>query len=65
MVYVTAPVTLQAVIDTAKANYFYGKAGEDVEEWLVKINHMIEANNVADGRRVAVVAAYLRDTVTE
>ena len=22
----------------AKANYFYGKAGEDVEEWLAEIN---------------------------
>ncbi len=22
----------------AKANYFYGKAGEDIEEWLAKIN---------------------------
>ena len=23
---------------TAKANYFYGKAEEDVEKWLVKID---------------------------
>jgi len=23
---------------TAKANFFYSKAGEDVEEWLAKIN---------------------------
>jgi len=29
-----------------KANYFYGKAGEDVEEWLAKIDRMIEINNV-------------------
>jgi len=26
---------------------------------------MIEANNVADGRRVVVAAAYLRDTAAE
>ena len=50
---------------TAKANYYYGKAGEDVEEWFAEINQMIEANNVADGRRVAVAAAYLRDAVAE
>ncbi len=50
---------------TAKANYYYGKAGEDVEEWLAEIDRMIEANNVADGRRVAVVAAYLRDAAAE
>ena len=50
---------------TAKANYFYGKAEEDVEEWLAEIDRMIEANNVADGRRVAVVAAYLKDTIAE
>src|SRR6266545_5651254 len=50
---------------TVKANYYYGKAGEDVEEWLAEIDQMIEANNVADGRRVAVVAAHLRDAVAE
>jgi len=50
---------------TAKANYFYGKTGEDVKEWLTEIDRMIEANNVADGRRVAVAAAYLRDTAVE
>jgi len=50
---------------TAKANYFYGKVGEDVKEWLAEIDQMIEANNVADGRRVAVVAAHLRDAVAE
>src|SRR6266540_1378752 len=49
----------------AKANYYYDKAGEDIEEWLAKIDRMIEANNVADGRRVAVVAAYLRDVAAE
>src|SRR6266540_1492460 len=49
----------------AKANYYYGKAGEDVEEWLAEIDRMIEANNVADGRRVAVAAAHLRDTAAE
>ena len=50
---------------TAKANYYYGKAGEDVEEWLAEIDRMIEANNVADGRRVAVAATYLRDVAAE
>ena len=50
---------------TAKANYYYGKAGEDVKEWLAKIDRMIEANNVADGRRVAVAAAHLRDVAAE
>ena len=50
---------------TAKANYYYGKAGEDVEEWLAEIDRMIEANNVADRRRVAVTAAHLRDAVAE
>ncbi len=48
-----------------KTNYFYGKAGKDIEEWLAKIDWMIEANNMADGRRVAVAAAYLRDVVAE
>src|SRR6266540_4024260 len=50
---------------TAKANYFYDKAEEDVEEWLAEIDQMIEVNNVADGRRVAVAAAYLRDVAAE
>ena len=50
---------------TAKANYYYGKAEEDVEEWLAEIDRMIEANNVANGRRVAVAAAHLRDAVAE
>src|SRR6266542_3054049 len=49
----------------AKANYYYDKAGEDVEEWLAEIDRMIEANNVADGRRVAVAAAYLKDVAVE
>ena len=35
--------------NTAKANYFYGKAEENVEEWLTKIDQIIEANNMADG----------------
>src|SRR6266498_5848020 len=48
-----------------KANYYYGKAGEDVKEWLAKIDQMIEVNNVADGRRMAVVAAHLRDVAAE
>ncbi len=47
----------------AKANYFYSKAGEDIEEQLAKIDQMIEANNMADGRRVEVTAVYLRDIV--
>ena len=50
---------------TAKANYYYSKAGEDVEEWLAEIDRIIEANNVADGRRVVVTAAHLRDAVAE
>jgi len=50
---------------TAKANYYYGKVEEDVEEWLAKIDRMIEANNVADRRRVAVAAAHLRDAAAE
>jgi len=49
----------------AKVNYYYGKAGEDVEEWLTKIDRMIEANNMADRRRVAVAAAHLRDAAAE
>ena len=50
---------------TAKANYYYGKTGEDVEECLAEIDRMIEANNVADGRRVAVAAAHLKDAAVE
>ena len=50
---------------TAKANYFYGKAGEDVEEWLAEIDRMIETNNVADGRRVVVAAVHLRDAAVK
>ncbi len=50
---------------TTKANYFYGKAGKDVEEWLAEIDQMIEANNMADRRRVAVAAAHLRDVAAE
>ena len=50
---------------TAKANYYYGKARKNIEEWLVKINRMIEANNVINGRRVAVAAAHLRDVIIE
>ncbi len=50
---------------TAKANFFYSKAGEDVEEWLAKINWIIETNNVTLGRRVVIVAAYLRNTAAD
>ncbi len=28
--------------NTTKANYFYGKAEEDVEKWLTKIDQMIK-----------------------
>ncbi len=49
----------------AKTNYYYSKVGEDVEEWLAKIDRMIEANNVADGRRVAITAAHLRNAAAE
>ena len=49
----------------AKANYFYSKAGEDIKEWLAEIDRMIEANNVADRRRVAVAAVHLRDAAAE
>ena len=48
-----------------KSNYFYDKAGEDVEEWLAEIDRMLEANNVADERKVTVAAAHLRDTVAD
>ena len=49
----------------AKANYYYGKAGEDIKKWLAELDRMIEANNVADGRKVAVAAAHLRDAAAE
>ncbi len=48
-----------------KANYFYGKTGEDVKKWFAKIDWMIEANNIANRRRVAVVAAHLRDVTAD
>src|SRR6266498_1329654 len=51
--------------NTVKANYYYGKAGEDIEEWLAELDRMIEANNVADGRKVIVAAAHLRDAAAE
>ncbi len=59
-----APESLRKY-STAKANYFYSKVGEDVEEWLAEIDRMIEANNIADGRRVTVAAVHLRDTAAE
>ncbi len=49
----------------AKSNYFYSKAREDIEEWLAKIDQMLEANNVANGRRVAVATTYLRDVIAD
>ncbi len=49
----------------AKVNFFYSMAEEDMKEWLAKINRMIEVNNVTLGRRVAVVAAHLRDIVAD
>jgi len=47
---------------TVKSNYFYNKAGEDVEKWLAKIDRILEVNNVINGRKVIVAAAHLRDT---
>ncbi len=49
----------------AKFNYFYDKVGEDVKEWLAKIDWILKANNVADRRRVAVAVSHLRDTVVD
>ena len=49
----------------AKANYFYGKAGEDIKEWLAKIDQMIEVNNMDAERRVVVAAAYLRNVAAD
>ena len=49
----------------AKSNYFYEKAGKDIEEWLAKMNRMLEANNVADRRRVAVAVTHLRDVMAD
>ena len=48
-----------------KSNYFYGKAGEDIKEWLAKMDRMLEANNVIDRRRVVVAVAHLRDTTAD
>ncbi len=48
-----------------KANYFYEKVEEDIEEQLAKIDQMIEVNNVANGRKVAVTTAYLRDVTID
>ena len=47
-----------------KANYFYDKVGENIKEWLAKIDQMIEANNVIMRIRVVVTAAYLRNIAT-
>ena len=55
----------QREYSTAKSNYFYGKVGEDIEEWLAKMNRMLEANNIADGKRVAVTVTHLRDTTAD
>jgi len=55
----------QKEYSTTKSNYFYDKAGEDIEEWLTEIDQILEANNVIDGRRVAVVAAHLRDAAAD
>ncbi len=49
----------------AKANYFYGKTGEDVKKWLTEIDRVIEANNMANERKVTVAAAYLRDAIAD
>ncbi len=48
-----------------KSNYFYGKVEKDVEEWLAEIDRILEANNMADRRKVAVVAVYLRDIMAD
>jgi len=48
-----------------KANYYYNKVGKDIEEWLAEINQIIKANNVAVERRIAVVAAYLRNIAVD
>ncbi len=49
----------------AKANYFYSKVGEDVKEWLAKIDHIIEVNNVANRRKVAIVVIHLKDIAAD
>jgi len=36
-----------------------------VKEWFAEIDRMIEANNVANGRKVVVAAAHLRDVAAE
>ncbi len=50
---------------TAKSNYFYSKVGENVKKWLAEIDHILAANNVTNGRKVAVVATYLRDAMAD
>ena len=44
-----------------KANYYYNKAEKDIEEWLVKIDYMIKANNIIVRRRVMVTTAHFRN----
>ncbi len=56
---------LQREYSIAKSNYFYSKTGEDIEEWLAKMDWMLAANNVIDRRRVAVAAAHLRDVAAD
>ncbi len=52
----------QREYSTAKFNYFYDKIGE---EWLAEIDRMLEASNVINERRVAVMVAHLRDVMVD
>ena len=54
---------LQWKYSIAKSNYFYGKAGEDVKEWLIEIDRMLEANNVTDGRKVVVKREFMLEVM--
>ncbi len=56
---------LQREYNTIKVNYYYDKVEEDIEKWLVKIDHIIEVNNIIVERRVAIVVTYLRNTITD
>src|SRR6266498_5393444 len=56
---------LQREYSTAKSNYFYSKAGKDVKEWLTEIDRILKTNNMTNERKVAVVAAHLRDVTAD
>ena len=49
----------------AKANYYYNKTEKNIKKWLVKIDQIIEANNVTIKRKVVVVVAYLKDIAVD